>query len=313
MTDEKNLQPPPEPMESGVPTLGGRQLWGDTQFFHGWKIQQNVLTTHYRLLDSEDGRHHAGSQKACQQALAKITQHQKLPPMTGDVVILVHGIGRSSKSFSKMKKALEADGKVVVPFDYPSTRATIPKSAEYLHSVIQSMPAVKSIRFVGHSMGGLVLRSLIQQFPDSGRRIQRAVMLGVPNRGARMADMLKKNPLFKAVLGPAGQQLSSDTEGLIAKLPTPEFEFGVLAGGRSAQRGFSPLIPGDNDVTVSVHSTRLPGAADFILLPVIHSFLMTDSRAIEATLNFLNHGAFRNNGQRTPILATEIIAVEDPS
>ena len=116
-----------------------------------------------------------------------------------------------------------------------------------------------------------------------------------------MADRLKSSPLFKAVLGPAGQQLVSDKEGLIGKLPTPEFEFGVLAGGRSAARGYNPLIPGDNDSTVSVSSTRLPGAKDFAMFPVIHSFLMTDTRCIEATRCFLRHGRFSLDRPANPI------------
>ena len=32
-------------------TLGGRQLWGDVAVFHDWRIQKNILTGHYRLLD----------------------------------------------------------------------------------------------------------------------------------------------------------------------------------------------------------------------------------------------------------------------
>ena len=35
-------------------TLGGRQFWGDVHYFRGWRIQQNVFTKHYRLLDPGD-------------------------------------------------------------------------------------------------------------------------------------------------------------------------------------------------------------------------------------------------------------------
>ncbi|MFY9252211.1 MAG: alpha/beta fold hydrolase [Fuerstiella sp.] len=310
MSDEKI-----EPVENdvvdqvsgGIKTLGGRQFWGDVRFFRGWRIQHNVLTDKYRLLDVKDNRHCSGSLEECNDTLGRIIQTQKLPPMSGKAVVLIHGIGRSSKSFSTMAKQLETDGYTVVGFDYPSTRVPIPECAEYLHKVMQSLDGIESIDVVGHSMGGLVLRGLTMDQAEP--RLNRVVMLGVPNKGAEMADFLKSNPLFKMILGPAGQQLATDGEGLIGKMPPPACEFGILAGGRSATKGYNPLLPGDNDATVTVASTRLPGAADFILLPVIHSFLMTDQAAINATRHFLKHGRFEENRKAEPISADDITVI----
>ena len=148
-------------------------------------------------------------------------------------------------------------------------------------------------------MGGLVVRSMLKKDPDP--RIKRMVMMGVPNKGAELADMLKKNPLFKAIYGPAGQQLVTDNQGLIRDLPTPKFEFGVIAGGRGNEKGFNPIIPGDDDGTVAVTSTRLPGAADFMMEPVLHSFLMFNKECIEATVLFLKSGRFRKDKAPMPI------------
>ena len=36
-----------------LPTMGGKQFWADELFFHQWRIQRNVLTGHYRLLDGK--------------------------------------------------------------------------------------------------------------------------------------------------------------------------------------------------------------------------------------------------------------------
>ena len=62
-------------------TLGGRQFWGDVLFFHDWRIQQNVLTHHYRLLDGKDYHHADGTLEKCKAALEQIKKDQKLPPM----------------------------------------------------------------------------------------------------------------------------------------------------------------------------------------------------------------------------------------
>lgn len=313
MSDESNSNPSIEPDSipqdvDGTKTLGGRQFWGDVQFFRGWRIQHNVLTRHYRLLDPSDKRFASGSLSNCQEKLSQVRAAKKLPPMSGKAVILIHGIGRSSKSFTEMAERMTSDGYTVVGFDYPSTQVPIPECADYLHKVIQSLDGIESIDLVGHSMGGLVMRAY--QMNHSCKRFHRAVMLGVPNKGAKMADFLKSNPLFKMVLGPAGQQLASDDDGLISRLPTPSFEFGVLAGGRSGPKGYNPILPGDNDMTVTVASTRLPGAADFVLLPVIHSFLMSDERAIQATINFLKSAQFDPKTKPSPIRHDDITIID---
>ncbi|MEZ6062364.1 MAG: alpha/beta fold hydrolase [Planctomycetaceae bacterium] len=281
-------------------TLGGRQFWGDVHHLHGWRIQKNVITGHYRLLDPDDKRHSSGTLEECRARLETIRVERQLPPMQGKAVLLIHGLIRSSKSFHAMETALRNDGYAVVRFDYPSTRVAIENSAAFLHSVIESLgDEVTSIDVVAHSMGGIVLRSFLQHYNEP--RLHRAVMLGVPNRGAEIADRFKNNALFKAVYGPAGTQLASGHGGIASELPIPEFEFGIIAGGRGAARGFNPLLPGDNDTTVTVRSARLPGASDFLLVPVLHSFLMASEEPVRATVYFLDHGRFSPDRAPHPI------------
>lgn len=280
-------------------TMGGKQFWGDVHFFHGWKIQQNVITKHYRLLDENDFRHAAGTFEKCLEQLETIKKEKKLPPMKGKAVIVVHGIIRSSKSFSKLKEKLEKENYLVFGFDYPSTRVSIPESAEYLKKSILSLNGVEEINFVVHSLGGLVVRSYLSKHQD--KRIKRMVMMGVPNKGARMADKLQNNFLYEAIYGPAGQQMISGNKSFIATLPIPKFEFAIIAGARGNEKGFNPLVPGDDDGTVSVESTRLPGARDFITVKCAHSFLMNHTDVIDHTVRFLKHGRLRKEDKREPI------------
>jgi pimeloyl-ACP methyl ester carboxylesterase len=280
-------------------TLGGRQFWGDVAWFRGWRIQQHVLSGHYRLLDPKDVRKAWGSHQACRDTLRNIRESQKLQPLSGRVVILIHGITRSSKSFAAMKSAFEENGVPAIGFDYPSTRVSIADSSEYLHRLIESLEGVEKIDLVVHSMGGLVTRAYLAKHQDP--RINRLVMLGVPNLGARMANLLKDVSVFKWVMGPAGQQLIEDDAGFINGLPTPTFPFAVIAGERGTPDGYNPLIPGDDDGTISVSTTRLPGAADFMTVRSLHSFLMGNADVIAATQRFLNGGSLRESGEFEPI------------
>lgn len=285
-----------------IKTMGGRQFWGDVRFFHGYRIQQNVLTKHHRLLDPDDVRRSWGTLKECQSALTKIAAEKRLGSMNGKAVILVHGIIRSSKSFSKMKTSLEKNGYTVVSFDYPSTRLTMADSADYLAKTINSLEGIEQIDLVCHSMGGLLVRAYLQR--DEGKydkRIGRLVMVATPNLGAEMANVMQKNLAYQWLFGPAGQELVKDQNGAITALPIPDFEFGIIAGAKGTDTGWNPLVPGDDDGTVSVASTKLPGAKDFKTIPALHSFLVEDQKAIIAVTRFLKTGCFRENGICVPI------------
>lgn len=283
-----------------MPTLGGRLFWGDVAHFRGWRIQENVLTKHFRLLDPQDKRHCSGTLEDCVAKLDEIKKERALEPLSGMAVIFVHGMGRSSKSWPTLAKRAEKAGYLVVAFDYPSTRCSITESAEYLAKVIDSLEGIDHIDIVAHSMGGLVSRAYLAKHDDS--RLHRLVMLGVPNLGAEMADKVVALPLYQWICGPGGCELVTDPEGLIASLPTPEFEFAIVAGGKGTLTGYNPLIPGDDDGTVTVASTRLPGASDFILVEGgMHSFLMFDERVVDATMRFLETGGLRAEGEKRPI------------
>lgn len=276
-------------------TLGGRQFWGDLIFRCGYRLQHNVVTGQHRLLDPADRRIVHGDRADCLTELNRIEEEFALQPESGRVTLMIHGIGRSSKCFSGLRKRLESIGANPIGFDYPSTRIPIQKSVDYLQSVLDHLPEVDRIDVVCHSMGGLLLRSLLSTSCES--RFHRGVFLGVPHHGSEVADFLKTNPLFKLVMGPSGQQLVTDPASGMNHMPIPEFEFANIAGGRGANRGFNPLLPGDNDLTVTVESTQLEGATDSIRLPVIHSLLMSDPKCLDAIIQFLETGRFAGESE----------------
>ena len=72
-----------------------------------------------------------------------------------------------------------------------------------------------------------------------------------------------------------------------------DYELGVLAGSRSLNPLGSWLIPGDDDGTVGVASTRVDGMRDFRVLETSHSRILRDPRALAEVVHFLETGAFR--------------------
>lgn len=303
---------PPEPTQGflnvNAPTTGGKQFWCDQLLFHDWRIQQNVVTGHYRLLDGKDKRHAWGTFAHCRQKLDEIRRDQQLPAMSGKAVVVLHGLGRTRSSMNKMARYLgEHGGYTVVSVTYASTRRDIAAHAKALHQIIDNLDGIEEINFVAHSLGNVIIRHYLGDRTDrkNGRqgdpRIGRIVMLAPPNNGAQLAVRLKDNPLAKAILGRSTQELSDGWKELETRLATPQADFGVIAGGKGKGKGRNPLLEGDDDLVVAVGETKLPGARDFMIAPVLHTFIMNDKEVQEATLRFLEHGHFISEEKRQPI------------
>jgi hypothetical protein len=295
-------------MDLANQTAGGKQFWADRWFFHDWRIQRHALTGHCRLLDGNNRRHAWGSFEDCRDKFDDIRRRDKLPAMQGKAVIILHGLFRTRSSMERLRDAIaEGDEYSVFCLGYPTTRGSVADHAESLDSAVRSLEGITEINFVAHSLGNLVVRHWLKDLADgkrslpAGQSFGRMVMLAPPNRQPQLATKLIRGAVAEFIAGPAAHQLAEDWLTLEPKLATPPFEFAILAGGKGDDRGYNPLLPGDDDAVITVESTRLPGARDFRLLPVLHSFFMNDSRVHEMTRRFLTHGHFESEAGRQPV------------
>jgi pimeloyl-ACP methyl ester carboxylesterase len=297
-----------DPMSLMSKTGGGKQFWADVWFFHDWRIQCHALTQHYRLLDGANHRLASGTFDVCRSKLDEIRERDKLAPMDGKAIILLHGLFRSRTAMSALCNTINAASNYTTfCMGYPTTRGCVDSHARLLDSVVRSLEGITEINFVAHSLGNLVVRNWLHNLGEEkrmlpkGQSFGRMVMLAPPNRQPQIATKLIRGVVANFVAGPAAQELATGWEGLETKLATPKFEFGILAGGKGDDKGYNPLIPGDDDAVITVESTRLPGAHDFRVLPVMHTFFMDNKRAQELTLRFLDHGHFESEDSRQPI------------
>lgn len=271
-----------------LPTLGGKQLWADTFIYAGWRIQQNVVTGHFRLLDNKDIRRAWGDEAACREEFEKLRKELTLKHNSKHAVILLHGIGRSKETFNKMALFLAEEGYEVIAVNYPSTRRPLSEHADQLAEILEGLEGIETVSFVTHSMGGIVLRAYFGQhmWPQNLGK-GRTMMFGPPNSGSTLASLIKSLP-FDIVYGESGEELAVTD---LSHFPAPEMPFAVIAGGLGDGQGYNPLIDGDDDGVVTVVEAQLDGAAAFMVIDQLHTFLPSDERAIAATISFMKEGS----------------------
>lgn len=208
-------------------------------------------------------------------------------------VVLLHGMGRTAQSMRKLEKALTREGYLTHNQNYPSREGEIHVLAtqavdagvEYCRA--QSAP---KIHFVTHSLGGILLRIYLQN--QTLPELQRIVMLAPPNQGSEVADELKGFILYQKIFGDIGQNLGTEPNDLIKRLKPISGEIGIIAGTKSLDPWFSPILPGKDDGKVSVDGTRLLEMQDFIEVPAAHWSIMRKKVAITEALFFLKNGVF---------------------
>ena len=211
-----------------------------------------------------------------------------------DGVVLLHGIARTSSSMRPIQRALEAAGYAVLNLDYRSRHLPLDALADAVHPAMARFAdgLAGETHVVAHSMGGLLARVYLARRRPA--RLGRVVMLGTPNGGSEMADLLGGWPPYRLVFGPAGQQLvTAQNPDLRAAFGVVDYELGILAGDRPlAPRLAALIMPGANDGTVTVESTRVAGMADHLVIATSHTGLLSDPDAKRATVLFLRSGRF---------------------
>lgn len=214
-------------------------------------------------------------------------------PVPSQYVVLLHGLARTERSMKTMAEHLEAAGYGVVNAGYPSRTATVEElsAATIPGAVVQCREnGAKTIHFVTHSMGGILVRNYLahNKLPELGR----VVMLAPPNNGSPVVDKLKNNFAFVWLNGPAGRQLGTGKDSLPKKLGPVDFNLGVIAGDRSVNLLLSQMIPGPDDGKVSIAGTKVEGMKDHLVVHATHPFIMKNRQVIHQTIAFLQNGQF---------------------
>ena len=206
-------------------------------------------------------------------------------------VIVAHGLFMKSPVMMYIGHHLKKEGYKVHFFNYQTLHFNRKRTLSRLKEMTEGL---EEVYFVGHSMGGLVLREFIQEY--SSKNYQALVTLGTPHKCSEFARIVSKSDLNDLLGINTHSGLISDLKDYGGKPP-----LGSIAGNKA--RGlfewYSDLsgneLEEENDGTVLVKETLDVNFTDHIVLPESHTGLLYSNKVMKQILYFFDHKVFCHN------------------
>lgn len=204
-----------------------------------------------------------------------------------ELVVLVHGLWMTGVEMAWMALGLSSYGFKTKTFFYSTLISTPEQNAIRLAKFIESLD-VDRVHLVAHSMGGIVLSHLLDQFTTLPEG--RVVFLGSPVQGSEVAKQVHSHTLLRPLLG------QSARNGLLGDVPAwrSHRDLGVIAGS-DGFLGVGSLMGGmvgAHDGTVAVTETEVPEAKDSLVLDVGHFDMLFSAEVTRQVASFLKQGQF---------------------
>jgi dienelactone hydrolase len=218
-----------------------------------------------------------------------------------DPVILVHGLWMTGLEFGVLRQRLQTrHGFDAHVFSYPSMHGNVDEIvAELAEFARERATSTGRVHLVGHSLGGaIVYRALEQQgmrdLPGN------AVLLGSPLNGSRAANGVGRLSMLRPLIGPHALSELAEPCGRCWPGDCTRL-LGAIAGTRRFGTGqFFAHFDEENDGTVAVSETVIPGLNDHVAVHHSHVGMLFANDVAAQVGHFLRHGRFaQETGKRT--------------
>ena len=215
-------------------------------------------------------------------------------------VVYVHGLWMTGLEGALLRRRLRQELDAGTPlFTYRSLSAGIAANARSLWRRLRYL-RTDTLHLVGHSLGGLVICRMFEEFGDASLAPGRVVLLGSPVAGSRAAQNLAGWKIGRIIMGrTVREELLVQRERQWGQ----NRDLGVIAG--SSGVGLGRIVnthDGCSDGTIYVDETRIAGMKEHLVMQVSHSGLPLSAAVAAQTAAFLRCGRFNKSEE---LLATQ--------
>jgi pimeloyl-ACP methyl ester carboxylesterase len=214
-------------------------------------------------------------------------------PGMREPVVLVHGLWMIGAELSVLRRRLHArHGYDVHMFPYPSLHGDAAEiGAELVEFARRCSAGAGRVHVVGHSLGGAITyRALEHGLRDVPGH---TVVMAAPLNGCRAARGAVQFPMLRSLLGPHVLHELAEGCGRSWTGDAPR-TLGAIAGSRRVGIGqFFAHFDEDNDGTVAITETMIPGLTDHLVLPHSHIGMLFADDVADQVAHFLRHGRFQ--------------------
>lgn len=190
-------------------------------------------------------------------------------------LVLVHGLFVNRYIMTALARYFRKRGRQVLVLNYPTTRQTLAQTAADWLPEIQAFAGEDKLDFIGHSLGGLLIRHLRQQWPQGFHRV---VTLGTPHMCSAAGAYFHRFREGKLLGLSWPDALDGNAPPWDAHIPLLSIA-GTKSGGLGTWFGLFRDEPSDG--TVAVAETRLPQASAWCELPYSHTQMLFVRRVCE--------------------------------
>jgi pimeloyl-ACP methyl ester carboxylesterase len=218
------------------------------------------------------------------------------PASVRTTIVFVHGAIVRGWEMRLIRNRLRRLGYNVVQFRYRSLTKGLDENVRRLKQFLNETEG-DVLHVVGHSMGGVLIRNVFEQFPDP--RPGRLVAIGSPlldcwvgRRFLRLHSLMGRLMIGRTVFDHVSRPADPIWHGTR--------DFGVIAGTyRFGVGALFKTLPQPSDGVILLEETRLQGLRDRVEYRLNHFGMLFSRRCCIQVAHFLAIGQFRQ-----PVVAT---------